>query len=584
MIGQRAVSLPPNQAIEVTARMGTLFKAATIRSLGTSATYVWDFGDGSGDTVADPPAKTYLNPGYYRLRLTVTTLAPVTTEIYDRVVRVGLDASQIPTVGFKTDCSFEAVVLTRLALGDGTAVLAAVPLLAASKPYAYAVDTDPTTPTPPVTADVAELTERLLQVYAQRALMLPAPEPEALAEGLYLLFPRDIVYAGQSYSISSLIQQLHYAFRESDLAESLFEQRPWAIANEVLDATNAHFTGNLEAAFDPTNGDGWLAPGLSSMQNYLSLDADVVQDTALTTTSLAAAQALLAPSNSLAREMALTWLLQVTGGFATEVRRFGEKRGPRVAAGERDFPACLVAWNTADATMAWSVLCKSQDAASAYVENYWIHGAATFGLGRAATEALVPTLDGLPRIRTAPGRHIADDATTRQELGEDRELSDHVIVEHGQKVSVRFRTGEVFSANGDHTTSADAGAHVIASVWSAVSKTLLTEKPPLYRMPALAQAITRGAPETEQNLVSSGIAPSSAPRSSLSLDTSNTVMRFRLRRGGEILAADRTQDAMSTVLVLTGTVGPYALGQTERTVNENAPLRNPLKMAVQGSV
>lgn len=586
MIGQRSVKYPPNQAIEVTANVATTFVATDLRtetSMLGAPTYAWDFGDGTvvgGSTVA----QTWVNPTCYRLRLTITD-GPA-TEIYDRIVRVGLDAGKIGGDLLRGTCAYEAVLLIRLPLPDGVPILAIVPLLAASAPYAEPDDLSATAVLP-LPADAVDLTSRMLQVYSQRALMLPTPEPDTLAEGLYLLFPRDIIYAGQSEAIAKLAEDLRDTWRLTELRDSLNVKRKWTLPSVVDAAMVSSFAAILPAILDPTNGFGWLAPGLSSMQYATQVGQNAQQDTSLSSASLAQGQQMLAPTNSLARDQALTWLLVVGGGICSELRAFGEARGAPTDPGGVLYPSAIVLWNTHDATMAWSALASQTNDADSPIQNYWIHGAATFGIGADATEAITPTLQSLPRITTAPGRRMAVDSETRQMLGEDRELSDHIIFNGAGSIGVRMRTGEIFGENGSYSTAFEDGVHVVAAIWAGLAQTGVQSTPPALQIPAIAEAVTEGGQGVEQSLIGRYAVPGAIPLSELALDTALAVTRIKLRRGGEVRYASRPQsagDPSNNMWLVTGTLGPYALGQLERTVNEVEPLRNPLKMAVLGSV
>jgi hypothetical protein len=575
VIQDRAVKYPPNVAVEVQANAPIPFAATDLRSATTTLsgpTHAWDYGDGATATGATPPDHSWPNPGYYRMRLTITDGTHV--EVYDRVVRVGLNAGSIGTLA--TFASFEPIVLARLDSPTGTPILVLVPLLAAGHPYDYAVTGSPHVVPEP--GDLAALSRRLLQVYANRALMLPMPEADVLPEGLYLLFPREVVYAGINPAIADFLTNVKDAWTQHDRGRSLYEMRPWDIAKQArnLDLAQRAMPTDLQ---DPSNGYGWLAPGLSGLHLYEQTDQQAVEDTDLASTSLYQGQDLLAPRRFTAREQALQWLAIVGGSLAAEVRKFGEERGPVAEQGETpDYPAAMFAWNTADATLACSVIGESPDPGTR-VQNYWLHGAMTFGLTGHEADRRIPDLDALSRVTTALDRRILDDAATRQILGEDRPLGAHVVEVDGRKLTVCMRSGEVFAGGQRITSGVETGAHVVASLWAGLCEKAfsVTDTPPLLRMPALAEARTRGAPGMNQTLLGRRESPS-VGTSEFTLDTANAVTVYPVARGGEVRVANR-----SHVQAMTAVLGPYAIAQLERVSSETEPFRDPMRKVVSGS-
>jgi PKD repeat protein len=584
VIGHQSTDWASNVPIEVAAHVSlglswTYFRTAT-GSL-TSPHYAWVFGDGA--TVADDgsPSHTWENPGLYRVQLTITA-AGAPTEVYERTLVVGLQASLIPTLATIAEVSFEAVVLVRLQKPDGTTVLTLIPLLAASKPYVLSPAVT-STGIQPDTDAVLDLAGRLQSVYAHRALMLPVPEPDALPDGLYLLFPRDVVYAGTSSALATLQQELRRDWRRIDLEESLYDLRTWAAAEAVrtrtagMAYTVAGTAAALPAVIEPSMGATWLAPGLGGFDYAAALADAAAKDTTSGNLTLAASQSTMRPLQDPPRQQALRWLAAVGSGLCSVVRRFGETRALRYAEGPIDYPASLFQWNAADGSLTWGVIGQSfaQDGTTP-VQNYWAYGACTFGLSREDAEARVPDLDNLNLACTSGHRRLLGDQAVRAMVGDDRELGDHVVVQDGRTVGVRMRTGEVFLPSGANNTTVAGGVHVVSRFWAGRPVSQVTADVPVLRIPSMAEAMTGDVPEVDQVLVGR-VGSVSTFHSGMALDTASLVNRYRVRRGGELRTADR-----GSATVLTGTLGPTALSQLDRTTDEVAPLRNPLRNVTGG--
>ncbi|MFZ4579129.1 MAG: PKD domain-containing protein [Myxococcota bacterium] len=589
MITERATEWPSNVVIEVYAGENAPFNQAEIRTAPTSTTptaYAWDWGDGttagSGATTNHP----YKNPGTYRLRLDLLNGTTV-FETYYRTVVVGVRTQDIPALATTTDVYFEAVVLVRLQRPDGATVLALVPLLAASQPY---VSDTTSVAVRPQDKDFLDLAGRLQSVYAHRALMLPIPEPDLLPDGLYLLFPRDVVYAGTSSALTTLQQKLRRDWRQIDVEESLYDLRAWAIAEAAFANTSGLAYANengapvvLPAVIDPTMGGAWLAPGLGGFGYDAVLADNTANDQVVPELSLTTGQSVVSPLQAPPRYQALRWLAVVGSGLCAVVRRFGEDRGLRYTAGPVDYPGCLFAWNTRDATLAWSVIGQSDKAGTEeedpriQVQNYWACGAMTFGLSREDAERQVPDLDAMNLVSTCKARQVLGDAAVRAMVGDDRELGDHVVQYAGRTYGVRMRTGEVFLPSGPKSETVAGGVHVIGRFWAGWPTSTIPADPPLLRMPSVAEAVTGDGGDLDEVVVARGLAPSSSTRSGLALDAGALVSRYRMRRGGEVRVAARSYDS-----AITGTLGPTALSQLDRTTDEVAPLRNPLRNVAGG--
>jgi hypothetical protein len=607
MIGEQAPAFATNIVVELVASGSATvqFKADELRTrtgVLTGATYTWNWGDGSPEESGNAAGgynertKYWPNPGRYRLRLTIT-IASAVFEICERTIIVGLDATAITASGdanLTHFASFEAVVVVRLHNPDTGSLLVVVPLLAASKPY------DPPTisggAVQPTSAALLDLAGRLQSVYAHRALMLPVPEDAALPDGLYLLFPRDVVYAGTSPALATLQQKLRRDWRQIDLEESLHDLRVWALAEAAFANTSglayANAAGDvaaLPAIIEPSMGARWLAPGLGGFAYDEALAGAAAQDIVVPNMTLAQGQSVVSPLQEAPRQQALRWLLTVGSGLTSVVRKFGEERKKRFTNGPVDYPASLFAWNTHDATLAWSVIGQSDKAGEdeedprIEVQNYWAHGAMTFGLSREDAEHHVPDLDALNLVCTCKARQVLGDAAVRAMVGEDRELGDHVVVHAGRTYGVRMRTGEVFLPSGPKSETVPGSVHVVGRFWAGLPDLYyVAADPPFLRMPSMAEAMTGEVPDMDQSLIGRVVVPTVGTYSGLQLDettgtTAAAVARYRLRRGGELRQVTR---AGSTAVVCT--LGPTALSQLDRTTDEVAPLRNPLRNVTGG--
>lgn len=589
MITERASDWPSNVVIEASVASPIGFDATKIRTATSDVagyTFNWDFGDGTTVTDDPDPSKTYENAGTFRVRLDVKD-AGVTVETYYRTVVIGVQTASIPLLATTNGVYFEAVVLVRLQRPDGATVLALVPLLAASQPY---VSDTTSVAVQPQDKDFLDLAGRLQSVYAHRALMLPIPEPDLLPDGLYLLFPRDVVYAGTSSALTTLQQKLRRDWRQIDLEESLYDLRAWAIAEAAFANTSGLAYANengapvvLPTVIDPTMGGAWLAPGLGGFGYDAVLADNTANDQIVPELSLTTGQSVVSPLQAPPRYQALRWLAVVGAGLCAVVRRFGEQRGLRYSTGPVDYPGCLFAWNTRDATLAWSLIGQSDKAGAQeedpriQVQNYWACGAMTFGLSREDAERQVPNLDAMNLVSTCKSRQVLGDAAVRAMVGDDRELGDHVVQYAGRTYGVRMRTGEVFLPSGPKSETVAGGVHVIGRFWAGWPTSTIPADPPLLRMPSVAEAVTGDGGDLDDVVVARGLAPSSSTRSGLALDTGALVSRYRMRRGGEVRVAARSFDS-----AITGTLGPTALSQLDRTTDEVAPLRNPLRNVAGG--
>jgi PKD repeat protein len=589
MITERATEWPGNIVVEASSGDTILFDADNIRTSTaslTTPTYAWDFGDGATDGPGSSVSHPYKNPGTYRLRLVVKD-GGVTVETYYRTVVIGVQTASIPWLATTNGVYFEAVVLVRLQRPDGATVLALVPLLAASQPY---VSDTTSVAVQPQDKDFLDLAGRLQSVYAHRALMLPIPEPDLLPDGLYLLFPRDVVYAGTSSALTTLQQKMRRDWRQIDLEESLYDLRAWALAEAAFANASGLAYANadgdpavLPAVIDPTMGGAWLAPGLGGFGYDAVIADNAANDQVVPDLTLTTGQSVVSPLQAPPRYQALRWLAVVGSGLCAVVRRFGEARGLRYTTGPVDYPGCLFAWNTRDATLAWSVIGQSDKAgaqeedARIRLQNYWACGVTTFGLSREDAERQVPNLDAMNLVSTCKARQVLGDAAVRAVVGDDRELGDHVVQYAGRTYGVRMRTGEVFLPSGPKSETVAGGVHVIGRFWAGWPTSTIPADPPLLRMPSVAEAVTSDGGGLDDVVVARGIAPSSSTRSGLALDTGALVSRYRMRRGGEVRVAARSFDS-----AITGTLGPTALSQLDRTTDEVAPLRNPLRNVAGG--
>ncbi len=69
-------------------------------STGNPTAWAWNFGDGTGSTVRNPPAKLYANPGTYAVSLTVTAAGGQDTEVKAGYITVGTPNPVAPVANF----------------------------------------------------------------------------------------------------------------------------------------------------------------------------------------------------------------------------------------------------------------------------------------------------------------------------------------------------------------------------------------------------------------------------------------------------------------------------------------------------
>lgn len=86
---------------------------ATITTLDSIASYLWDFGDGTTSTLANPPAHIYNSTGQYELSLTVTTESGC---VITKTIPKGILVGTPPTVSFTAtpvdECASELIHFT----------------------------------------------------------------------------------------------------------------------------------------------------------------------------------------------------------------------------------------------------------------------------------------------------------------------------------------------------------------------------------------------------------------------------------------------------------------------------------------